>query len=226
MNATTEALGAPEWTMADAYGDIGSERYEASFKKAQALVERLTSSSGAVAPDRSEILARLSDFDEATTLISSLAAFVKCTGAKDSEDERVARENSRLSALGSKLSLAGDPLFAAIDALEENDPLWTQKPLCDWRFVARERAAHWKRRLTSAEREWLGDFEARCFMPLGDVFKTLQKGVDFEAENGRGEKERIKAAQRIVEKLFVIKNPCQSAHLLVLTACVGEPKVV
>lgn len=197
MNATTEALGAPEWTMADAYGDIGSERYEASFKKAQALVERLTSSSGAVAPDRTEILARLSDFDEATTLISSLAAFVKCTGAKDSEDERVARENSRLSALGSKLSFAGDPLFAAIDALEENDPLWTQKPLCDWRFVVRERAAHWKRRLTSAEREWLGDFEARCFMPLGDVFKTLQKGVDFEAENGRGEKERIKAAKLV-----------------------------
>ncbi len=130
MNATTEALGAPEWTMTDAYGDIGSERYEASFKKAQALVERLTSSSGAVAPDRSEILGHLSDFDEATTLISSLAAFVKCTGAKDdSQDERVARENSRLSALGSELSLAGDPLFAAIDALEENDPLWTQNSI-------------------------------------------------------------------------------------------------
>ena len=111
MNATTEALGAPEWTMADAYGDIGSERYEASFKKAQALVERLTSSSGAVAPDRTEILARLSDFDEATTLISSLAAFVKCTGAKDSEDERVAR--GKQPPLGTRLKAfaCGRPAF-------------------------------------------------------------------------------------------------------------------
>lgn len=192
-----DELGAPEWTMEDAYGDIGSTRYTESYSKAESLVESLEAA-GKVGPvAHGDILNRLSAFDEATTLISSLAAFVKCTGAKDADDERVPFENSRLSSLGARLSLAGDPIFAAVDALEKSDSLWAEKPLCDWRFVAQERADHWKRRLSTADREWLGDFEARCFMPLGDVFKTLQKGVDFEAVNGCGETERIKAAKLV-----------------------------
>ena len=36
-----DVLKAPEWTMADAYGDIEDERYRASFAEAEAIVEGL-----------------------------------------------------------------------------------------------------------------------------------------------------------------------------------------
>lgn len=191
--AFIQNLNAPEWQMDDAYGDIGSERYEESFRQAEALIAELESTHRG----RGEILSNLGRYDEATTLLSSLTSFVKCLGAKNSDDERVAPENTRITGLSMRLSLAGDPLFAEIDALAEDDPLWKEKPLSDWQFVVRERAACWKRKLSPSDREWLGDLEVKCFYPLGSVFKTLQKGVDFEAENSLGEKERIRAAKLV-----------------------------
>ena len=153
--AFIEKLNAPEWQMDDAYGDIGSERYEESFRKAESLISELE----AAPRGRDAILSNLGRYDEATTILSSLSSFVKCLGAKNSDDERVAPENTRISGLSMRLSLAGDPLFAEIDALDEKDPLWEEKPLSDWRFVVRERAACWKRKLSVSDREWLGDLE-------------------------------------------------------------------
>ena len=135
--AFIQNLNAPEWQMDDAYGDIGSERYEESFRQAEALIAELESTHRG----RGEILSNLGRYDEATTLLSSLTSFVKCLGAKNSDDERVAPENTRITGLSMRLSLAGDPLFAEIDALAEDDPLWKEKPLSDWQFVVRERAA-------------------------------------------------------------------------------------
>lgn len=188
-----QKLNAPEWQMEDAYGDIGSARYEESFRKAEERIGELE----AARHGREVILADLARYDEATTLISSLASFVKCLGAKNSDDERIGPENTRIANLSMRLSLAGEPLFAEIDALDPKDPLWNEKPLSDWRFVVRERAQSWRRKLSASDREWLGDLEVKCFHPLGGIFKTLQKGVDFEAENALGEKERIRAAKLI-----------------------------
>ena len=82
-----DVLKAPEWTMADAYRDIGSECYRASFAEAEAIVEGLEATA-----DRpvaaTEIQAALDCYDRAVTIITSLASFVKCLGAKDSTDER------------------------------------------------------------------------------------------------------------------------------------------
>lgn len=191
-----DVLKAPEWTMADAYGDIEDERYRASFAEAEAIVEGLEATA-----DRpvaaTEIQAALDCYDRAVTIITSLASFVKCLGAKDSTDERTGEAAGAIADLRARLEAAAEPIFAAIDALDPDEPLWRMPPLSDWAFVVKERRSHWKRRLSPTDRDWFNRFEARCFEPLGQVFKTLQKGVDFAAVNAKGEEERIRAAKLV-----------------------------
>lgn len=189
-----DLLAAPAWQMEDAYGDLRSPRYEASVAEAEKAVAALEAST---AVDRDHAAELLALYDRAVTLLSSLQSFVKCTGAKDSTDDRVPAENSRLAALVSRRETAAEPLFAVLEALPEEDPLWRETPLSDWAFIVRERRSAWKKKLTPEERDWLAVWEARCFTPLGDQFKILQQGVDFEAENSRGEMERIRAAKLV-----------------------------
>ena len=179
--------------MADAYGDIGSECYRASFAEAEAIVEGVEATA-----DRpvaaTEIQAALDCYDRAVTIITSLASFVKCLGAKASTDERTGEAAGAIADHRARLAAAAEPIFAAIDALDPDEPLWRMPPLSDWAFVVKERRSHWKRRLSPTDRDCFNRFEARCFEPLGQVFKTLQKGVDFATVNAKGEEERIRAA--------------------------------
>ena len=69
--AFIEKLNAPEWQMDDAYGDIGSERYEESFRKAESLISELE----AAPRGRDAILSNLGRYDEATTILSSLSSW-------------------------------------------------------------------------------------------------------------------------------------------------------
>ena len=190
-----QILQAPEWTMEDAYGEVGSERWTKSVERARGLVRELAAAKSPVGRDR--LLEHFRRYDEAETLLSSLASFAKCQGAKDSGDERAVAAAGAVGALHVELETAGLPLFEAAEALAEDDPLWKEEPLAGWRFVVMERRSEWHRRLSASDRAWLADFEAKCFLPLGAVYKTLQKGVDFEAENAKGGKERIKAAKLV-----------------------------
>lgn len=189
-----DILQAPEWTMDDAYGRIGSKRYEASFAKLESLIEKLTERENV---PHDAIQATLTLYDEAVTTTSSLDAFLKCMGAKDGTDETVPAEASRLAAVSARLVKAAETLFAALSSLSPDDALWNESPLADWAFVLRERAADWRAKLTASERDWLTTMETNVFLPLGDVFRTLQKRVDFEAENAKGEMERIRAAKLV-----------------------------
>ena len=192
-------LQAPEWTMDDAYGSIGSDAWNRSLARAEELIAALASESvdGGRTIAREALPAKFAQYDEAVTLLSSLSCFAKCMGAKDSGDERAAAASGEVGGLLVKLDQAGLPLFEAAEALPEDDPLWQEEPLSSWRFVVNERRNEWHRKLNASDRAWLADFEAKCFLPLGSVFKTLQKGVDFEAENAAGDKERIKAAKLV-----------------------------
>ena len=188
-------LQAPEWSMDDAYGSVGSEKWNQSIERAAALLNALHSMERPVA--REALADHFKEFDEANTLISSLAAFAKCQGAKDAGDEEASAAAGAVGTLQVKLEAAALPLFEAAEALPADDALWQSSPLADWRFVICERKNEWHRKLSPSDREWLSDFEEKCFLPLGAVFKTLQKGVDFEAENSQGESERIRAAKLV-----------------------------
>lgn len=190
-------LQAPEWQMEDAYGDIGSERYEASFIRAVQAVEALEKKAEGPALTRADLPATLETYDLAVTLMSSLSSFVKCLGAKDGTDERVPSENMRLAQLVARRERAATRLFDALETLPADDSLWQKSPLRDWAFIVSERRNDWRKRLTPAERDWLSTWETRCFTPLGDLFKTLQQGVDFEADRSDGRKERIRAAKLV-----------------------------
>ena len=187
-------LMAPEWQMEDAYGDIRSPRYEASVAEALEAVKNLEADTVVT---RENVAERLALYDRAVTLLSSLASFVKCTGAKDGTDERVPAENARLAEIAARRDRAANTLFAFLETLPAEDALWKTSPLSDWAFVVSERRHDWHKALTETERDWLASWKTRCFTPLGDLFKTLQQGVDFEAENASGEKERIRAAKLI-----------------------------
>ena len=187
-------LMAPEWQMEDAYGDIRSPRYEASVADALEAVKGLEADNVVT---RENVAERLALYDRAVTLLSSLASFVKCTGAKDGTDERVPAENARLAEIAARRDRAANTLFAFLETLPAEDSLWKTSPLSDWAFVVSERRHDWHKALSEAERDWLASWKTRCFTPLGDLFKTLQQGVDFEAENSAGEKERIRAAKLI-----------------------------
>lgn len=193
MTLTINDLGAPEWQMDDAYVDIGAPRYEASFAKAQFLIEALE----ATPADDAHLEEALQTYDAALTITTSLSCFLKCLGAKNSDDERVGPENARLNRLSARLTLAGDPIFKLAQALPADDARWQRSPLADWAFVIAERARDWHEKLSASDRAWLAEFESRCFLPQGALFKTLQKGVDFTAKNAKGEDERIRAAKLV-----------------------------
>lgn len=193
MSLTINDLGSPEWQMDDAYVDIGAPRYEASFAKAESLIEALEASPA----DDAHLEAALKTYDEALTITTSLSCFLKCLGAKNSDDERVGAESARLNRLSSRLTLAGNPIFKLAQGLPAQDERWKRPPLSDWAFVIAERARDWHERLSESDRAWLAEFESRCFLPQGALFKTLQKGVDFAAKNAKGEDERIRAAKLV-----------------------------
>ena len=113
MTNTKTNLMAPEWQMEDAYGDIRSPRYEASVAEALEAVKNLEADAVVT---RENVAQRLALYDRAVTLLSSLASFVKCTGAKDSTDERVPAENARLAEISTRRDRAANTLFAFLES--------------------------------------------------------------------------------------------------------------
>ena len=113
-------LKGPEWTMEDAYGDIGSVRYEESLREAAAAAERLAQLGECPEEDIQE---RLGIYSNAWERISSLTSFVKCLGAKNVEDGRVSAAKGRLTEVSAQLDAAAGKLFAAITSLAADSPL-------------------------------------------------------------------------------------------------------
>lgn len=194
MADLNEILKAPSWNMEDAYGDIRSERYEHSVSEIEKLITTLNNE---VCVDQDNVLCQLQTYSDAMTLISSLQCFVKCTGAKDSDDDRTSDENARLAALSSRLTSASGRLFQFIAEIPSDDVLWQKAPLSDWKFEISQRRAHWVEKLSEQDKQWYGRFEQNCFLPLGDIFKTLQKRVDIKAVDSRGNDVRVKAAKMV-----------------------------
>lgn len=184
---------APEWQMDDAYGSLTDVRWTASG-------ERLTTLTGILADlsiERETLAYALSLYEDALTIQSSMACFAKCLGAKDSTDALAASESDRLAGMRTDLEKAATKLFKALMALEADDALWSQKPFSHWQFVIRERQADWHMRLSESDAAMVSDIEARCFNPLGNLHKSLQKLVDFEAQNAAGETVQIRAAKMV-----------------------------
>ena len=194
MSDLNEILKAPTWQMDDAYGDIGAKRYERSF---QTLAEHIQALNTLKEVDRMNVLEAMRRYDESDTILASLLCFVLCLGAKDSSDDRVALEKARLAQCNLELFNASKTLFAFIKTLAQDDSLWQQKPLCDWRFELMHRAKAWKALLNEQDLSWYNEFEKNVFLPLDDVHKQLQKGVHFYAENAQGEKVLIRDAKLV-----------------------------
>lgn len=178
--------------MEDAYGAIGSERWKASLSRAAAIEAELRAM-----PDPVDILAGLSLYEKAQTILSSLAAFAKCTGAKDCTDPTITPAEGEISLLKARIESAAEGLFAAIGRLSDADPLWSEEPLAHWKFELEERHRSWKNRLSETDRAWLSDFETSVFLPLGSVFKSLQAKVKFPAVNSAGESVSISASRMV-----------------------------
>ena len=184
-------LEAPAWQMEDAYGVIGSEKWNTTVNRVKTLTATLAA--GPV----TNIAESLTGYEEASLLISSLACFAKCTGAKDSTDPAVSAAEDMIAGLKAGLEKASQGLFAAMEALPADDALWQKEPLKHWVFQLAQKKGDWKEKLSASDRDWLRSFETKCFLPLAAVFKNMQKRVDFEAETSTGEKERIKAAKLV-----------------------------
>ena len=117
MAELNEILQAPAWTMDDAYVDIGSARYEQSMSE---LVDCIKDLKTVGVITRENVQATLAIYDRGVTLHSSLVAFVKCLGAKNSSDDRIGIENSRLAGLFAELSQASADLFKFITPVQNN----------------------------------------------------------------------------------------------------------
>ena len=191
---TKELLNtAPEWTMDDAYGSLTDERWTRSGERLVTLTKTLAG----LTVGRDTLREALTIYEEAVTIQSSMACFAKCLGAKDATDAAAAAESDRLGVLGSELERAAAPLMEMLISLEEDDSLWQEKPFSHWRFVIRERCGNWHGRLTQTDASLVAAVETRNFLPLGNLHKSLQKLVDFEATNAAGEPVRIRAAKMV-----------------------------
>lgn len=194
MGDLNDILHAPEWQMDDVYQDIGSERYEASFKT---LDEKLCQLQHIPSINRNNVLSALSLYDDFVTVASSLKCFVICLGAKDGTDGRVQEQKARLANYNLELTKASAAIFAFIKTLDHNDALWGKKPLSDWRFELMQRAGDWKALLDNQDLSWYNEFEKNVFLPLDDVHQQLQKGVNFYAKDCHGEDQLIRDARLV-----------------------------
>lgn len=194
MSDINEILKSPDWTMDDAYVDLRAPRYEESVTKLTSLVKDFEQYQKV---DASNVLAAMKVYEEAECIGSSLLSFIKCMGAKNSSDERVSEENSRILCIKAEMQKLVTPLFAFIGTLADEDPLWSEVPLSNWKFEFSQRKQHWKHKLSAEDQQWVNEFERMMFIPLGDIFKTLQKGVDIPAKNSKGEDERVRASKMV-----------------------------
>lgn len=168
-------LQAPEWSMDDAYGSVGSERWNRSIERAAALVNALHSMERPVA--REALADHFKEFDEANTLISSLAAFAKCQGAKDAGDEEASAAAGAVGTLQVKLEAAALPLFEAAEALPADDALWQSSPLADWRFVICERKMSGTESSRRAIVSGSLSLKKSVFCRLGLFLRRFKKGL-------------------------------------------------
>ena len=188
------ALGAPEWQMDDAYGDIGSPRWQQSEVK----IAELTRDLGSAALGSEDELARaLTLYEEATVVLGSLRSFAKCVGAKDSGDARAAEAGSRLSNAAASLAKASIPLFSSLRAIPADSGAWDREPFRHWKFELRESGKEWTERLSPEARRFVTDLRAKAFDPLKGVFAELQTEISIDARNSRGEAVRVGPAKMI-----------------------------
>lgn len=187
---------APEWQMDDAYGSLADERW----LKSEARVRRLTDDIRGMLQEGcgEDVLSRaLTAYEEALTLQSSMQTFAKCLGAKDSTDPAPSSAMNLTSDLLHELEKASAPLFAALAALSPASELWAKKPFSHWQFAIRERQNDWHNKLSESDAGFFSDIEAKAFMPLGTMHKSLQKLVDFEAKSTAGETVHVRAAKMV-----------------------------
>ena len=187
---------APEWQMDDAYGSLTDERW----LKSEARVRRLTDDIRGMLQEGcgEDVLSRaLAAYEEALTLQSSMQTFAKCLGAKDSTDPAPSAAMNLTADLLLELEKASAPLFAALAALSLASELWAKKPFSHWQFAIRERQNDWHNKLSESDAGFFSDIEAKAFMPLGTMHKSLQKLVDFEAKSTAGETVRVRAAKMV-----------------------------
>lgn len=194
MNNLNSILKSPAWTMDDAYGDLRAPRYEQSVTELEVIAKQL---GGVQSVDASNVEETLSLYEKATCLSSSLLCFIKCMGAKNASDDRVSDENSRIIELQSRVENNAQRLFQFLATLDEDDSLWENAPLSNWKFELGERKKHWKQSLSAENRAVINDFERMMFLPLGEVYKSLQKGIDIPAINSQGDVEHIRASKLI-----------------------------
>ena len=187
-------MDIPEWQMDDAYGDIGSSRYEESVSEINSCIKKFREKSSY---EKEKILNYLAVYERAVIHLSSIKAFLKCVGAKDFEDVRIASESRRLIALGSELESVSHLLFESIEQIDFGDPLWDQEPLRHWAFEIKERQKNWTHKLSPQLRKEFEIKRAQYFEPLGDRYKDLQKKVSFTARDSNGNKVTIRQAKMV-----------------------------
>lgn len=188
------ALGAPEWQMDDAYGDIGSPRWRRSREKLSDLIRGL---GAAGLGSRAELARALTIYEKATVLLDSLRSFAKCLGAKDSEDARVGEAAAALSRESASLDKASVPLFAALRMIPGDSDAWKTEPFLHWKFELRESGREWTGKLSPESRRFVADLREKAFDPLKGVFAELQKEISITARNSRGETVKVGPSKMI-----------------------------
>ena len=184
-------LNAPTWQMNDAYGDIGSPRWNDSLERFHAHVEALAS----IPVEEASLARAWRHVDEATTILSSLQCFVKCTGAKDQTDTRIAPTMAALAAENARLAAASRPFLDAILALPAESPVLREAPVSDWAFEFKEKRTHWERALAPADAAWWSELKVRIISTLNYNYKALQKQATFKALDSDGNEVNVGPAR-------------------------------
>ena len=95
--------GAPEWQMDDAYGSFADPRWTRGAERVRELIAEIARLTKDLSSDETLRLG-LEAYEEALTIESSMSAFAKCTGAKDTTDASAMAASNFTAARSSRRS--------------------------------------------------------------------------------------------------------------------------
>lgn len=183
----------PEWTLEDAYGDVDNPLFITEYRKVESLIEQLQQR---LIKQQSIALTQvLPIYEEGVSRVSSLISFCRCLSSQNIHDNKIPPVIISVQKLQTTLEHVASPIFQALYALPQQDPLWDTPELHHWHFITAQKQKSWLRKFTPEQKQQFDLLSATNFYPLNSMYAHINKRIKIQATTDKGEPRTLTLSQ-------------------------------